>query len=289
LGETRRAIAFYEQALAIAREIGDKRGEGNRLGNLGNAYSALGETRRAIAFYEQALAIDREIGDKRGESIRLENTGHALLALNEIAKSIQSYSQAIQVADEINFPQTQNYARWGLALAHLYAAQINPKGLRDPLGLEAARAAVEAARQYDVPQNNHNVAALLGIIALRQHAVGRGGVIPPNAGDMTSPLRAAQEAFTAAIQHADALLAQTPEYYDALDGKGIALCGLGMLSADRETDKRMTEAVVAFRAARKINHDAGVVARAVRLLDALALAHPNGAAVLAEARHAAGG
>ena len=55
LGETRKAIEFYEQALMIAREIGDRRGEGNALGNLGIAYADLGETRKAIEFYEQAL------------------------------------------------------------------------------------------------------------------------------------------------------------------------------------------------------------------------------------------
>ena len=33
---------------------GDRRGEGNALGNLGSAYYALGEARRAIEFYEQA-------------------------------------------------------------------------------------------------------------------------------------------------------------------------------------------------------------------------------------------
>ena len=63
----RRAIEYYEQALVISREIGDRRGEGNDLGNLGMAYADLGEVRRAIEYYEQALVISREIGDRRGE------------------------------------------------------------------------------------------------------------------------------------------------------------------------------------------------------------------------------
>jgi len=67
LGEVARAIEYHEQALTIAREIGDRRGEGADLGNLGNAYSALGEVARAIEYYEQALTIAREIGDRRGE------------------------------------------------------------------------------------------------------------------------------------------------------------------------------------------------------------------------------
>ena len=49
LGQTQRAIEFHEQALAIAREIGDRSGEGP-LGKLANRYAALGQTQRAIEF-----------------------------------------------------------------------------------------------------------------------------------------------------------------------------------------------------------------------------------------------
>ncbi len=72
-----------------------------------------------------------------------------------------------------------------------------------------ARATIEAALQYDVPENNHNVTALHGIIALRQ-----------------GERETAQEAFTKSIAQADEILAKTPDYYSALDAKGLALCGL---------------------------------------------------------------
>jgi tetratricopeptide (TPR) repeat protein len=51
--------------------------KGNDLGNLGNAYAALGDARKAIEFYEQALAIAREIGDRRNEGAWLGNLGLA--------------------------------------------------------------------------------------------------------------------------------------------------------------------------------------------------------------------
>ena len=62
LGESRRAIGFYEQALVIARELGYIRGEGNQLANMGSAWLDLGEPHRAIEFCKQALVISREIG-----------------------------------------------------------------------------------------------------------------------------------------------------------------------------------------------------------------------------------
>ena len=80
LGQVERAIGFYEQDLAIAREIGDRRGEGNALGSLGLAYADLGQVERAIGFYEQALTIARAIGDRHGEGIVLGNLGIAYAA-----------------------------------------------------------------------------------------------------------------------------------------------------------------------------------------------------------------
>jgi len=36
----------------------------------------------------------------------------------------------------------------------------------------------------------------------------------------------AQEAFTKSIAQADEILAKTPDYYSALDAKGLSICGL---------------------------------------------------------------
>ncbi len=58
-------MEYYEQALVIAREIGDRQGEGNRLVSLGNACSHLRQVEKAIEYYEQALVIGKEIKDPR--------------------------------------------------------------------------------------------------------------------------------------------------------------------------------------------------------------------------------
>jgi tetratricopeptide (TPR) repeat protein len=47
------------------------------LGNLGNAYSNLGDPRKAIEYYEQALKIDKEMEDRQGEGVWLGNLGLA--------------------------------------------------------------------------------------------------------------------------------------------------------------------------------------------------------------------
>ncbi|MDP1544817.1 MAG: tetratricopeptide repeat protein, partial [Anaerolineales bacterium] len=244
LGNARKAIEFYEQALVINREIGDRYGEGNDLGNLGHRYAELGKTNKAIEYLEQALVIDREIGDRSGESIDLENVGHVYLSLEEYQKAKQNYEQAIQIADEISFPATQQGAREGLAKSYLFQND-----------LVNARTTIDVALQYDVPQNNHNATALHGIISLRQ-------------GERAT----AQEAFTKSIAQADEILAKTPEYYSALDAKGIALSGLvvsGKWEVDSERQKALDEAIETFRRAREIAPHAGVVKSVLRLFDEL--------------------
>ena len=63
LGEVQKAIEYYEQALVIAREIGDRQGEGDALGSLGLAYASLGELQKATSLLQQAKAIGEQIGD----------------------------------------------------------------------------------------------------------------------------------------------------------------------------------------------------------------------------------
>jgi len=90
--------------LAVVREIGYRRGEGNALGSLGLAYADLGETRRAIQFYEERLTIAREIGDRRGEGYALWNMSLALDQLGERAQAIQHAEQALTIREQIEDP-----------------------------------------------------------------------------------------------------------------------------------------------------------------------------------------
>ncbi len=101
LGETQRAIQFHEQYLTIARKLGDRRGEGTALCNLGNAYAKLGETQRAIQFFEQALLVDRALCDRRGEGVDLGNLGNVYADLGETQRAIGFYEQYLAIAREL--------------------------------------------------------------------------------------------------------------------------------------------------------------------------------------------
>ncbi|MHC5739540.1 tetratricopeptide repeat protein, partial [Nostoc sp.] len=80
--------------LNIAREIGDRFGEGSALGNLGIAYYSLGQYQQAIEFQQQSLNITREIGDIRGEANSWFNLGLSLENVNREPDALGAYRNA---------------------------------------------------------------------------------------------------------------------------------------------------------------------------------------------------
>ena len=119
LSEPRKAIEFYEQALNISREIGDRQSEGNNLRNMGNSYFNLGEPRKAIEFYDQALNISREIGDRRSEGAALGNLGSAYYDLGEPNKGIKFQKVALEISREIGHRRGEGAALCNLGMVSL--------------------------------------------------------------------------------------------------------------------------------------------------------------------------
>ena len=66
LGQHDKAIEFCTRNLVIARQLGDRAGEGKTTDNLGNAFYHLGQHNKAIEFYTKDLDIARELGDTQG-------------------------------------------------------------------------------------------------------------------------------------------------------------------------------------------------------------------------------
>ncbi len=87
--------------------MGDRRGEGQTLGNLGVAYADLGETRRAIEYYEQRLEIAREIGDRRAEGNALFNSAEALYKMGERREAVERMETAAKIYEEIESPHAE--------------------------------------------------------------------------------------------------------------------------------------------------------------------------------------
>ena len=100
LDEMERALEHYEQHLKIACEIGDRRSEGQALGSLGSAYFRMIERERAIEYHEQALTLAREIGDRQGEDLALKSLGSTYLLLFQPRRAIEYFEQSLAIAPE---------------------------------------------------------------------------------------------------------------------------------------------------------------------------------------------
>jgi tetratricopeptide (TPR) repeat protein len=112
------ATNFYHQSLTIAREIGNRQGEGSALGNLGLAYKNLGNYTKAIEFHQQHLAIAREISDRRGEGAALGSLGNAYYHLEYYTKAIEFHQQHLAIAREIGDRQGEGNALGNLGIAY---------------------------------------------------------------------------------------------------------------------------------------------------------------------------
>jgi tetratricopeptide (TPR) repeat protein len=296
LGQNATAIAYLEQALAILREVGDRNGEALGLSSLSNCYAEIGQNARAVEYSEQALLLDRETGSQEHEVLNLNNLGERYRNLDRPDESLKyctdalvkgrdigyrlieaaahatigelyvsqgnwvdaagELEQAIEIADEIGNPQVSRDARESLARLNVYRNN----------NLAAARDIVEAARKYDVPLRNHRTSAVLGVVARCQQ-----------------DLKAASEAFTAAIKEAGHLLTLAANRFEALDVTGLSRCGLALCGDPTQ----IPAAQAAYRAARAVTSDAGIVREGLQLFDALAQADSEG--LLAAVRPAAAG
>ena len=119
LGDARRAIGYYEQALEIAREIGDRRGEGHALGNLGSAYQNLGDARRAIGYFEQALVKSpRDRRPPRGRDNALGNLGIAYATWATPGGPSATTSSALVISREIGDRRGEGNALGNLGVAY---------------------------------------------------------------------------------------------------------------------------------------------------------------------------
>ena len=101
LGQKPEALDYFQQALVISREVGDRGREGRTLSNLGRVYDSLGKKSEALDYYQQALVISREVGDRRGEGVTLNNLGLVYNSLGQKPEALDYYQQALAISCEV--------------------------------------------------------------------------------------------------------------------------------------------------------------------------------------------
>ncbi|OQY52113.1 MAG: hypothetical protein B6247_17800 [Candidatus Parabeggiatoa sp. nov. 2] len=118
LGDYPKALDFFQQALAIFRDIGDKSGQGKVLTNIGVVYKNLGDYPKALDFFQQALAIFRDIGDKSGQGTNLGNIGSVHLSLGDYPKALDYYQHALAIRQAIGDKRGEGAALTNIGLVY---------------------------------------------------------------------------------------------------------------------------------------------------------------------------
>ena len=80
-GDHEMAVPLYERALALARDLGYRRGEAINLANLGSSRYFQGSIADALELYDQAAVVFAAIGDRRGAAIIRVNTASVRFAI----------------------------------------------------------------------------------------------------------------------------------------------------------------------------------------------------------------
>ena len=117
-GRGEEARAHYEEALAIHRELGDRRTEGAALRNLGSLRRIEGRPDGARAHYRESLAIAREVGDRDFEGLVLGNLGNLHLSRGRPDEARACFEEALAIAREIGHRRFESVVLGNLGLLH---------------------------------------------------------------------------------------------------------------------------------------------------------------------------
>jgi len=105
LGKNKDALPNFEEALQIRRDIGDKHGLGDTLIDLGNFYDDRGDHDQALAMYKESLQIQRDIGNESLQGACLNNIAGVYFARGEYEDARTYYLQALQLREKSNVPE----------------------------------------------------------------------------------------------------------------------------------------------------------------------------------------
>lgn len=102
MGSYPTALSYFHQALKICDEIGSERGQANNATNIGILYSYQKNFTKALEFHQKALRLFEKIGDKNGIATNLDNIGSAYGNLGDQPRSLEYTQKALTINRELD-------------------------------------------------------------------------------------------------------------------------------------------------------------------------------------------
>ncbi|MEZ5071287.1 MAG: tetratricopeptide repeat-containing sensor histidine kinase [Bacteroidales bacterium] len=97
-----KALVFSQEAVALAREIGYPRGEGEGLRLIGWYYENTSDYVRALECYDEALTILQDLGDLNGISDAYNDLGKIYAAQGDYASAFEYYQSSLKIVEQLN-------------------------------------------------------------------------------------------------------------------------------------------------------------------------------------------
>lgn len=142
IGKFDEAREVYQEALEIARAIGNQRLEANLLNALGEVAGRSTHYQAAIDYFKAALAIDRDLGDRFATGRKLANLGMTYAAIGLYLRAERYLRKALELHEAVGHPGEFNDVI--VHLGEVVAFMGDLESARALL-LDAARVAVSRA------------------------------------------------------------------------------------------------------------------------------------------------
>jgi len=123
LGYHAEAVRIYQEAIAIGRQIEDKRPVSAALNNLAELYRMDEEYEKATPRYEEALAIDREREDSTGIVLGLVNMSRNALMQGKLDKVRSQLGEAARIAEETHLREYMQFTIEATAILRFILGQ----------------------------------------------------------------------------------------------------------------------------------------------------------------------
>jgi CHAT domain-containing protein len=118
LGELRKSVEVFEQALSLWAEVGERRGEALALLNLGYSHSDLGDLRNANEHFGRSLKLWQAVSDTRGAALSQTALGGLHSLLGEEQTALELHRQAVEHFRALGNKQGEAATLNGIARAY---------------------------------------------------------------------------------------------------------------------------------------------------------------------------
>ena len=111
-GKSDAALASFNQALVLQREIGQKQETADTLTDIGTVYQDRGDYDQALKTYKEALQIQRESGDQSAEALSLNNSCFGAYVAGRYGEWVYELSAGVATAGEAEAFRVTLQRRW---------------------------------------------------------------------------------------------------------------------------------------------------------------------------------